>query len=195
MIALDELAAARKRTAAASAAPPASRKSRLATAAPEPSRIRSTPEQRRLDAGWQPPAALRAAIERREALRAAVDRLRPYRADPAPILKAIQDGDTDDIRLALCAHATGQWLDANAQRPDTDLTAWSGMLERRLLEAVWTNAAAVLESLPESADASYIREIAERASTPTGFTFDASGRPALPRMDPGLSLNKTMLSR
>lgn len=158
---------------------------------------RSTPEARLVDAGWNPPAALRLAIERREALRAAVDRLRVYRADASQVVAALQDGDADDIRLAIAALATGTWLDLNCQRPDTDLTAWSATLEMRMIEAIYAAPEAVLATLAghESApDAAYVLGEARSAATPNASLVMFNGQPSRNRPSPP-SMSKVMVSR
>jgi hypothetical protein len=147
--------------------------------------VRSTPEARLLDAGWSPPAALRTAIERREALRSAIDGLktRGY-ADSGPILRAIGEADRDSIITGIVSDAIGKWLDANCQSDSSPLTDWSFAAEQALLEAVYAAAPTIVESLAamDSPDTAYLLAEATRASTPDPHVAMMNGRPSPARL-------------
>jgi hypothetical protein len=144
----------------------------------------STPEGRLLLAGWQPTERLRIAVERREALRSAVDGLKTRgAADSAPIVAAIVAADRLGIITAVTQDAIGRWLDASCQNPSSELTAWSATAEAALIDAVFGDPRAVLDSLPDSPDASYVRDLAERAATPSAVLHGFNGQPARNRPD------------
>jgi hypothetical protein len=158
---------------------------------------RATPEARLLDAGWDPPEALRTALERREALRSAIDSLktRGYAATE-PILGAIKLADSDSIITAIVSDAIGRWLDVQCQRPDSELTAWSASAEQAVVEAVYADARVVLRSLQgfDSPDGAYILALAQQAATPLSNMFDSSGQPVHPRPDKP-SWHRVMVAR
>ena len=55
------------------------------------------------------------------------------------------------FRRGIVALAVGQWLAANLQRPETDLTAWSADLEAELVAAVYAAAEPMLPPAGEAA--------------------------------------------
>jgi hypothetical protein len=159
---------------------------------------RSTPEARLLDAGWEPPKGLRTAIERREALRSAIDALKTRgHADNRPVLTAFGEADRDGIVSAIVSTAIGSWLDSQCQRPETELTAWSGIAEQAVIDAIYAAGQSVLDSLEgiDSPDAAYVRSTAEQATTLNSqFVSGSTGQPL--RARPGtLGLFRTMVPR
>jgi hypothetical protein len=143
-----------------------------------------------------PSERLRLALSRRAAFRAAVARLRPYRADTASIVEAIQAVDSDDIRLAICAHATGAFLDSELGRADTFLHGLNATLEQEVLNAVYAAPERILATFQDdsSPDAVYIKRLALEATTLDQHLFDIQGQATRPKV-PVLSMFQTLVPR
>ncbi len=121
------------------------------------------------------------AMARRRAFLDAIAAVRTRgTADESHIATALADANKDGIVTALVSHAVGQLLDRECQRPGTFLHQISYDLGQAIVDAVWANPAGAL-AMPDdgTAEARYVRSLAEQALTVNPFMYDHRGQPQL----------------